>query len=205
MIRRWIAAAFSLSVLLASAPPVLAQSAQPQVQQVSQTTAGPWSVIGWRSSDNIAYCTAERSVGDVRIAFVRVRQGFGLLIHSPTWQLDPNSAVPVQVARRLGHSSFSGRAITSNIVLVPLDEKIMSFIAEQQQIVVTAGEVTVTIPLDSIAAALTALRDCVAHAENPQAPGAPAPSAQPAPFQQPSGGKPGTVNAPRARGPIQVP
>jgi hypothetical protein len=218
MARPFLAAALAFSILFAAVPAALAQSAQPTVRQVSQTTAGPWTVFGWMRSDNIRYCSAERDVGAVRIAFIRLPQGYALLMRSPSWQLDPNSPVPVHVARQLGQTSMSGVVIGTNIVLVQFDSNLMRYIAEQPQIAVTAANLTVTIPLDSITAAISALEGCMTATTAPQPastpPSAPQPPSQPQrsapapilPKEGPSVQKPqSSATMSPVRGPIQVP
>ena len=182
MKRLLVAAALAASFLFGAAP---AAQADTSVRQISQTAVGPWMVFGWMTG-NIRYCSAERDVGAVRVAFVRLPSGFALLLRSPSWHLNPESAVPVQVAQRLGPMTISGTAIASDIVLVHLDPNVMGYVAEQQQIDVTAADLTVTIPLDGIGAAVTALESCIAGTTAPQPASTPQPPSAPQPPSQPS-------------------
>jgi hypothetical protein len=219
MKRLLVAAALAASFLFGAVP---AAQADTSVRQISQTAVGPWMVFGWMTG-NIRYCSAERDVGAVRVAFVRLPNGFALLLRSPSWHLNPESTVPVRVAQRTGPTTISGTAIGTDIVLVQLDQTVMSYVAEQQQIDVTAADLTVTIPLDGIVAAVTALETCIAGTSAPQPastpglPSGPQPPSQPAqpqrgeppvvlPTQGPSVHKPqSSATMSPVRGPIQVP
>jgi hypothetical protein len=218
MKRLLAAAALAASFLFGAVP---AAQADTSVRQISQTAVGPWMVFGWMTG-NIRYCSAERDVGAVRVAFVRLPQGYALLLRSPSWQLNPESQVPVRVAQRLGPTTISGVAIGTDIVLVQLESSLISYIAEQQQIEVTAADLTVTIPLDGIAAAVSALEGCIAGTTAPQPapqppsqpPSAPQQPAQPRrsgppvvlPTEGPSVHKPqSSATMSPVRGPIQVP
>jgi hypothetical protein len=179
MLRAFAAAVLSLGLVATAAPDASAQ----QSRQISQTTVGPWGVVGWMNASNVPYCTAERKIGDVSVVFARFIEGYALALQSPNWWLTPNSTTPIQVSvSNVSEGTVQANVLSSNLILARLttDPALMRRFATAPQMVVTASNQTVTIPLDQFGEALNSLDDCLAKAQQPAAP---APTAQPAPAQ----------------------
>ncbi|HEX2216981.1 MAG TPA: hypothetical protein VHG27_09885 [Xanthobacteraceae bacterium] len=173
MVRLFTAAA--LAVALATAA-VSSASAQPKA--VPHSTVGPWSVIGWVSSDDPKYCSAERDVGEVRVAFVRFQSGYAVIVRSPEWFLAAGSTHQLQlVAASVTSMSVTARVVSSNIMIAMLDADAatMRRVAAAQELTITAAGTTVKVPAEKLVEALTALDDCVAQQPQP----APPPQARP--------------------------
>lgn len=167
MTRTFIAAALSLAMLVAAAPSAVAQSQQPAVsREVSRTTVGPWAVIGWVAPNGTGYCSAERKVDKVTFAFVRVPQGYALVIHSPDWQLQAGTLYQVQfVVAAVTNGANTAQVLNATTILVPFtqDQAMMRRVAGAPELKVTAAETAITVPLDQFGEALTALDDCMAQ------------------------------------------
>ena len=183
MLRLFAAAALSVSLLAAGAPGAAAQGAT-ESRQVSQKTVGPWSVMGWIAPNGTPYCSAERDVNETRVAFIRMAQGYLLVVRSPSWWLTSGADQPVQVAAAGGSSAtLRGKVIASNTILAQLsgDPAAMRRLGEAAEVEVTAADTTIKVPLEQFGDALTALDDCLAHAAQPAQPNAQPPAAPAAP------------------------
>lgn len=127
-------------------------------------------MIGWVAPSGTGYCSAERDVGDTRIAFVRFPQGYALILRSPGWNLRAEGDYPVKFAVAFVTSGrAAGRVLAPNIILVQLtsDPAAMRQIAGGQTFEVEAADTKVSVPLEQFADALSALDTCLAQTPQP--------------------------------------
>jgi hypothetical protein len=202
IMRSFTAAALALALSAAvMPPPVAAQGSQPAVSRgVSRVVIGPWAVIGWIAPSGTGYCSAERDVGEARVAFVRFQQGYGLIVRSPAFKLETGGNYPVRfTVAFVTNSTGQAQVLAPNMILVPLmnDPATMRRIAAAPEFEVVAADTRFVVPLDQFDEALTALENCLAERLReqpkplPPAP-PPAPSAAPIAPAQPPGNIPTT-------------
>lgn len=171
--RSFAAIALSFAALSVSAPSTAApavQAQQQQSQRISTTTVGPWAVISWVAPNGIGYCSAERTVGDTAVAFVRFKEGYALVLGSPSWQLDANGNYPVKfTVAFVTNGGAQGQVLSPNLILVRLttDPAAMRQIAGGQVFEVTAAGSTVSVPLDRFGDALAELDKCIGNNTQP--------------------------------------
>lgn len=186
MLRTIAVAALTLGIFAAAPVDASAQ----QSQTVSQKQVGPWTLIGFINPKNVPYCVASRQVGEATVLFARFQEGYGLAIQSPNFWLTRGAAVRVRVvAASLSDNTVQGQAVSTNVILARLttETAVMRQMAGLPQIVVTAEDQTITVPLDGFTEALTELDTCLAQRgqmgtpqASPGTPDAPQPPATPA-------------------------
>jgi hypothetical protein len=196
MFRAVVAAALSLGMLATVSVGASAQQQQ-QSRQVSQKVVGPWQLIGFINSQNVAYCVAVRQVGEATVMFARFQHGYGVAVQSPNFWFTRGAVVRVRVAATpMSDNTVDGQAVTGQLVLAQLtsDPAVMREMAGLPQIVVSAEGQNVAVPLDGLREALNDLDSCAANngqlgstsAEPSAPPSPPASPAPPAPGAAPS-------------------
>jgi dienelactone hydrolase len=127
---------------------------------------GAWTITGWSQG----YCSGERPVreaagGGAALQFVlaRVRTGHRIALAAQDWELEPQSAFPVElVADPVLRSDAKAIAVSPKLVIIELgaDGQLVKKLATASMLEVKAAQATFKLPMDRFADALAEVDAC---------------------------------------------
>lgn len=161
------AGTFALAPTVASAQanaPVAITQASPPKQ------VGLWLVNAWNRGNVGSHCSAERPVpgatgsgGPLQFVLVRYPGGYRIAMAADEWELDPQTAFPVEInAAPVMQSDANAVALTPKLVAIDLgaDGKFMQRLAGAPRIEIKTAQAVFKLPMEGFADALSAVEAC---------------------------------------------
>jgi len=164
--RAGMAAFLALPLLGAAGSAAQAAAPPPNTAVGAPKQIGAWTVTRWSQG----YCSGERPVREaagggaaLQFVIVRLRTGHRIALSAQDWELEPQSAFPVQlVADPVLRSDAKAIAVGPKVVIIELgpDGQLVSKLATASMLEVKAAQATFKLPMDRFADALAEVDAC---------------------------------------------
>jgi dienelactone hydrolase len=162
-----VAGAVLALTLLVSTGAVAQTSAPPENTAVrAPKQVGAWTITGWSQG----YCSGERPVRDaanggaaLQFVLARVRTGYRIALAAEDWELDPQTAFPVElIADPVLRSDATAIAVGPKVVVIELgaDGQRVKKLATASLLEVKAAQATFKLPMERFADALAEVDAC---------------------------------------------